>query len=251
MRDDVSGTNHLDYKDIAAVKKTEKVAQVFHSVAEKYDLMNDIMSFGIHRLWKRFTIDCSGVRHGQKILDIAGGTGDLAFKFSRIVGEQGEVILTDINYSMLDIGRNKLRNKGAIGNIYYIQADAEELPFPDNYFSCVSIAFGLRNITNQNKALSSMYRVLHPGGRLLVLEFSRPSCEPLKSAYNFYSFYVLPKIGQLVSNNYESYLYLAESIRLHPDQETMKSMIKQVGFENIEYFNLTGGIVSLHRGYKF
>lgn len=251
MVDQTPETTHFGFKNVATAEKAGKVAQVFHSVAAKYDLMNDLMSFGIHRVWKRFTIDCSGVRRGQKVLDLAGGTGDLAAKFSRIVGEQGEVVLADINDSMLKIGREKLRNLGVIGNINYVQANAEALPFPDNHFDCITIAFGLRNVTDKDKALRSMYRVLKPGGRLLVLEFSKPLLEPLNKAYDAYSFHILPKIGELVAHDSESYRYLAESIRMHPDQETLKSMMDDAGFENTTYFNLTGGIVALHRGYKF
>ena len=251
MVDQTPETTHFGFKTVATAEKAGKVAQVFHSVAAKYDLMNDLMSFGIHRVWKRFTIDCSGVRRGQKVLDLAGGTGDLAAKFSRIVGEQGEVVLADINDSMLKIGREKLRNLGVIGNINYVQANAEALPFPDNHFDCITIAFGLRNVTDKDKALRSMNRVLKPGGRLLVLEFSKPLLEPLNKAYDAYSFHILPKIGELVAHDSESYRYLAESIRMHPDQETLKSMMDDAGFENTTYFNLTGGIVALHRGYKF
>lgn len=251
MVDQTPETTHFGFKTVATTEKASKVAQVFHSVAAKYDLMNDLMSFGIHRVWKRFTIDCSGVRRGQKVLDLAGGTGDLAAKFSRIVGEQGEVVLADINDSMLKIGREKLRNLGVIGNINYVQANAEALTFPDNHFDCITIAFGLRNVTDKDKALRSMYRVLKPGGRLLVLEFSKPLLEPLNKAYDAYSFHILPKIGELVAHDSESYRYLAESIRMHPDQETLKSMMDDAGFENTTYFNLTGGIVALHRGYKF
>lgn len=251
MVDQTPETTHFGFKTVATAEKAGKVAQVFHSVAAKYDLMNDLMSFGIHRVWKRFTIDCSGVRRGQKVLDLAGGTGDLAAKFSRIVGEQGEVVLADINDSMLKIGREKLRNLGVIGNINYVQANAEALPFPDNHFDCITIAFGLRNVTDKDKALRSMYRVLKPGGRLLVLEFSKPLLEPLNKAYDAYSFHILPKIGEWVAHDSESYRYLAESIRMHPDQETLKSMMDDAGFENTTYFNLTGGIVALHRGYKF
>ena len=251
MVDQTPETTHFGFKTVATTEKAGKVAQVFHSVAAKYDLMNDLMSFGIHRVWKRFTIDCSGVRRGQKVLDLAGGTGDLAAKFSRIVGEQGEVVLADINDSMLKIGREKLRNLGVIGNINYVQANAEALPFPDNHFDCITIAFGLRNVTDKDKALRSMYRVWKPGGRLLVLEFSKPLLEPLNKAYDAYSFHILPKIGELVAHDSESYRYLAESIRMHPDQETLKSMMDDAGFENTTYFNLTGGIVALHRGYKF
>ncbi|UDG81794.1 Ubiquinone/menaquinone biosynthesis C-methyltransferase UbiE [Candidatus Profftia lariciata] len=251
MKDKIPEMTHFGFKTIATVEKTAKISDLFSNISKKYDLMNDLMSFGIHRLWKRFTIDCSGVYRGQKILDLAGGTGDLSAKFSSLVGEKGEVILTDINHSMLKIGREKLRNLGLVGNVYYVQADAEELPFPDNYFNCIVISFGLRNITNQYQALNSMYRVLKPGGRLLILEFSRPLFKPIKIVYDIYSLYILPHIGSLVAHDYESYRYLAESIRLHPDQETLKYIIEDSGFKNTTYFNLTGGIVALHRGYKF
>lgn len=251
MVDQTPETTHFGYKTVATTEKAGKVAQVFHSVAGKYDLMNDLMSFGIHRLWKRFTIDCSGVRQGQRVLDLAGGTGDLATKFSRIVGEQGEVVLADINDSMLKIGREKLRNMGIAGNLNYVQANAEALPFPENHFDCITIAFGLRNVTDKHKALRSMFRVLKPGGRLLVLEFSKPQFAALSKAYDAYSFHILPRIGEAVAHDGDSYRYLAESIRMHPDQDTLKSMMDEAGFENTSYDNLTGGIVALHRGYKF
>ncbi|MCX2943258.1 bifunctional demethylmenaquinone methyltransferase/2-methoxy-6-polyprenyl-1,4-benzoquinol methylase UbiE [Rahnella perminowiae] len=244
-------TTHFGFRTVAKDEKQEMVAEVFHSVAAKYDLMNDLMSFGIHRIWKRFTIDCSGVRQGQRVLDLAGGTGDLTAKFSRLVGEKGEVVLADINDSMLKMGREKLRNLGIVGNVSYVQANAEALPFPDNYFDCITISFGLRNVTEKEKALRSMFRVLKPGGRLLVLEFSKPVFKPLSKAYDTYSFYILPRIGELVAHDAESYRYLAESIRMHPDQETLKGMMADAGFENVTYHNLTGGIVALHRGFKF
>lgn len=239
------------YTQVDKDKKVDMVADVFHSVAAKYDIMNDLMSMGIHRLWKRYTIDCSGVRQGQKVLDLAGGTGDLAAKFSQIVGDNGQVILADINHSMLNVGKEKLINKGILGNLHYVQANAEALPFPDNYFDLITIAFGLRNVTDKSKALASMLRVLKPGGRLLVLEFSKPSSEALSKVYDAYSFHVLPQMGKLVANDSESYQYLAESIRMHPDQETLENMMKEVGFEQTSYHNLTGGIVALHRGFKF
>ncbi|CAM3902484.1 MULTISPECIES: bifunctional demethylmenaquinone methyltransferase/2-methoxy-6-polyprenyl-1,4-benzoquinol methylase UbiE [Rahnella] len=244
-------TTHFGFRTVAKDEKQEMVAEVFHSVAAKYDLMNDLMSFGIHRIWKRFTIDCSGVRQGQRVLDLAGGTGDLTAKFSRLVGEKGEVVLADINDSMLKMGREKLRNLGIVGNVSYVQANAEALPFPDNYFDCITISFGLRNVTEKEKALRSMFRVLKPGGRLLVLEFSKPVLKPLSKAYDTYSFHILPRIGELVAQDAESYRYLAESIRMHPDQETLKGMMADAGFENVTYHNLTGGIVALHRGFKF
>ena len=244
-------TTHFGYKTVDAEKKEELVADVFHSVAAKYDLMNDLMSLGIHRLWKRFTIECSGIRSGQKVLDLAGGTGDLTARFSRIVGEQGEVILADINDSMLKVGRNKLRDKGLVGNIRYVQANAEALPFPDNYFDLITIGFGLRNVTHKEQALASMFRVLKPGGRLLVLEFSKPTNAVMSKLYDLYSFHLLPRMGKLVAGDAESYQYLAESIRMHPDQETLKGMMEQVGFDDVSYFNLTQGVVAVHRGYKF
>ncbi len=247
----MADNTHFGFKTVAETEKEHLVADVFHSVADKYDLMNDLMSFGIHRLWKRFTIDCAGVRPGQKILDLAGGTGDLTAKFSRLVGDTGEVILADINDSMLKVGREKLRNKGLVSNIRYVQANAENLPFPDNYFDLITIGFGLRNVTHKDKALASMYRALKPGGRLLVLEFSKPTNAVMSKLYDFYSFKVLPKMGQLVAKDSDSYQYLAESIRMHPDQETLKGMMEGVGFELVTYHNLTQGVVALHRGFKF
>ena len=244
-------TTHFGYKTVDTENKASMVADVFHSVAAQYDVMNDLMSFGIHRLWKRFTIDASGVRPGNKVLDLAGGTGDLTAKFSQIVGKDGQVILADINSSMLNVGRDKLRDRGLVQNIEYVQANAECLPFEDNSFDIITIAFGLRNVTDKDKALRSMYRVLKPGGRLLVLEFSKPEHELLNKAYDFYSFNILPKMGVLVAKDGDSYQYLAESIRMHPDQETLESMMKNAGFEQTTYKNLTGGIVALHKGYKF
>ncbi|MGP1931647.1 MAG: bifunctional demethylmenaquinone methyltransferase/2-methoxy-6-polyprenyl-1,4-benzoquinol methylase UbiE [Arsenophonus sp. ET-DL12-MAG3] len=232
-------------------KKADMVAAIFHSVAEKYDLMNDLMSFGMHRIWKRFTIQASGAHYGQYILDLAGGTGDLTSEFSKIVGEKGQVTLVDINSSMLKVGREKLRDKGIITNINYIQADAEELPFHDNFFDCISISFGLRNITNKDKALKSMFRVLKPNGRLLVLEFSKPIFTVLSKIYDAYSFYILPCIGKIVVNDTDSYRYMAESIRMHPNQDALKTIIELVGFEQVSYINITGGIVALHIGFKF
>ena len=248
---DSQETTHFGFRTVDKDEKLAMVADVFHSVASKYDLMNDLMSFGIHRVWKRFTIDCSAVREGQKVLDLAGGTGDLTAKFSRLVGEKGEVVLADINDSMLKMGRSKLRDMGIVGNVNYVQANAEALPFPDNYFDCVTISFGLRNVTDKDKALRSMFRVLKPGGRLLVLEFSKPVIKVLNSAYDAYSFHILPKIGEMITKDADSYRYLAESIRMHPDQETLKGMMEESGFDNVNYFNLTGGIVALHRGFKF
>lgn len=246
-----ANTTDFGFKQVDKSEKVSMVAEVFDSVAAKYDMMNDIMSVGIHRIWKRYTIDCSGVRAGQRVLDLAGGTGDLAAKFSRIVGDTGQVVLADINHSMLQVGKEKLTNMGIIGNIDYVQANAESLPFPDNHFDLITIAFGLRNVTDKSAALASMFRVLKPGGRLLVLEFSKPSSEALSKAYDAYSFHVLPKLGQIVANDADSYRYLAESIRMHPDQDTLEQMMREVGFEQTQYDNLTGGIVALHRGFKF
>ncbi|MCU6377742.1 bifunctional demethylmenaquinone methyltransferase/2-methoxy-6-polyprenyl-1,4-benzoquinol methylase UbiE [Morganella morganii] len=251
MEEQSRDTIDFGFRTVNRNEKAGMVANVFHSVAAKYDLMNDLMSFGIHRVWKRFTIDASGVRRGQRVLDLAGGTGDFTAKFSRMVGENGQVILADINDSMLKMGREKLRNHGVVGNVNYVQANAEELPFPDDYFNCIIISFGLRNVTDKDKALRSMFRVLKPGGRLLVLEFSKPVIEPLSKVYDAYSFHVLPRIGQAVVNDADSYRYLAESIRMHPDQETLKSMMENAGFEHVSYTNMTGGIVALHKGFKF
>lgn len=244
-------TTHFGYKTVPAAEKVSLVANVFHSVAAKYDIMNDVMSLGIHRLWKRFTLDCSGVRPGQQVLDLAGGTGDIAALFSRRVGPSGKVVLADINESMLNVGRDKLRDLGLINNIEFVQANAEALPFADNSFDIISIGFGLRNVTDKAAALKSMFRVLKPGGRLLVLEFSKPEQQWLSKVYDMYSFKLLPVMGQLIANDKESYQYLAESIRMHPDQETLKAMMVEAGFAEVSYHNLTGGIVALHRGFKF
>ena len=243
-------TTHFGYQEVPVADKVERVAGVFHSVADKYDLMNDLMSMGVHRLWKRFTIHSSGVKKGSKVLDIAGGTGDLTLKFSKLVGSTGQVVLADINASMLNVGRDRLTDQGIVDNIEYVQANAESLPFPDNSFDCITIAFGLRNVTDKDAALRSMYRVLKPGGRLLILEFSKPA-DWLAPVYDTYSFKLLPKIGKVVSNDEDSYRYLAESIRMHPDQEIMKSMMIEAGFERCDYHNMSAGIVALHSGYKF
>lgn len=246
-----ANTTHFGFKQVDKENKVNMVADVFHSVAAKYDIMNDLMSLGIHRIWKRYTIDCSGVRKGHRVLDLAGGTGDLAARFSKIVGETGQVTLADINHSMLMVGKEKLTNMGILSNLNYVQANAEALPFPDNHFDLVTIAFGLRNVTEKSNALASIFRVLKPGGRLLVLEFSKPTSELLSKVYDAYSFHLLPKMGELVANDGDSYQYLAESIRMHPDQATLESMMQEVGFEQTSYTNLTGGIVALHRGFKF
>lgn len=244
-------TTDFGFKEVPWEEKQKKVAGVFHSVAAKYDLMNDLMSFGIHRVWKRQTIAKTNIRKGDKVLDLAGGTGDLAYKFCQMVGHQGKVVLSDINSSMLEVGKEKLTNKGCVGNIEYVQANAECLPFPDNYFDCITISFGLRNVTDKAKALASMCRVLKPGGRLLVLEFSKPIVPMLSKIYDEYSFKALPFLGKIITQDAESYKYLAESIRKHPDQDTLKQMMFNAGFDNIEYQNMTGGVVALHIGYKY
>ncbi|MCG2582050.1 MAG: bifunctional demethylmenaquinone methyltransferase/2-methoxy-6-polyprenyl-1,4-benzoquinol methylase UbiE [Marinobacter sp.] len=246
-QDDVT---HFGFRNVPKSQKAGQVAEVFHSVAGKYDLMNDLMSMGIHRLWKRFTIELSGVRPGHQVLDIAGGTGDLTMKFSDLVGPTGKVVLADINASMLQVGRGRLMDRGYAGNIEFAQADAEHLPFPDNTFNAVSIAFGLRNVTDKDQALRDMARVLKPGGKLMVLEFSKPTNPLLNKAYDMYSFNALPLMGQLFAGDSESYKYLAESIRMHPDQDTLKGMMEQAGLVNCKYYNMTGGIVALHVGIK-
>ena len=243
-------TTDFGYEQVNVEEKAGKVAEVFHSVAGNYDLMNDLMSGGIHRLWKRVTIEMSGVRPGHHVLDIAGGTGDLAAKFSRIVGPEGTVVLADINDSMLKVGRDRLVDQGITDNVRFSQADAQHLPFPDNTFDVITIAFGLRNVTDKDMALRSMLRVLKPGGKLLILEFSKPPNSLLSKIYDGYSFNVLPKLGKLFANDADSYQYLAESIRMHPNQETLLQMMDTAGFENTDYHNMTGGIVALHRGVK-
>jgi len=247
---DAGATTHFGYQTVKTEEKQGKVAEVFHSVAAKYDLMNDLMSFGVHRLWKRFTMEFTGVRPGNHVLDIAGGTGDLTMKFSDLVGPEGKVVLADINDSMLKVGRDRLIDKGYSGNIEYVQANAEALPFEDNSFDVITMAFGLRNVTDKDQALREFNRVLKPGGRLLVLEFSKTKNPLLSKAYYLYSFSALPMMGKLITNDAESYRYLAESIRMHPDQETLKGMFESAGFANCEYHNLTGGIVALHKGIK-
>lgn len=247
---DQEKTTHFGYKQVPVTEKANRVANVFHSVADKYDVMNDIMSFGVHRLWKNYTIFASGAKYGQHVLDLAGGTGDLAAKFARIVGKDGQVVLSDINPSMLEQGRKRLVDQGIAGNVEYVLANAENLPFDDNRFDIITIAFGLRNVTDKEKALSAMYRVLKPGGRLLILEFSKPVLPGLAPLYDQYSFKILPTMGKLIANDADSYRYLAESIRMHPDQDTLKNMLSQAGFEKVSYTNMTGGIVALHKGFK-
>ncbi|GLR62952.1 bifunctional demethylmenaquinone methyltransferase/2-methoxy-6-polyprenyl-1,4-benzoquinol methylase UbiE [Marinospirillum insulare] len=243
-------TTHFGYQEVPVDEKVKRVAGVFDSVASKYDLMNDMMSMGVHRLWKKFTIELSGVRKGNKVLDIAGGTGDLTMQFSRLVGDEGEVILADINDSMLKVGRDRLLDRGYGGNIRFVQANAEALPFPDNHFDVITIAFGLRNVTDKDKALKDMARILKPGGRLLVLEFSKPTNPLMSKAYDLYSFTALPLMGKILAGDSDSYRYLAESIRMHPDQETLKDMMQNVGLSDVEYHNMTSGVVALHRGFK-
>ncbi len=256
MNDDAIDTSKPDdstdfgFSRVDRAAKAGLVRGVFDSVASRYDLMNDLMSGGIHRLWKRFTIELSAARAGQTVLDIAGGTGDLAVKFSSLVGPEGRVILADINAAMLEVGRDRLIDKGATGNINVVQADAQALPFEDNSIDCITIAFGLRNVTDKGMALRSMLRVLRPGGRLLVLEFSKPTSPLLAKVYDQYSFQVLPAMGKLIAQDSESYRYLAESIRQHPDQETLLELMEESGFANVSYHNMTGGIVAVHRGFK-
>ena len=244
-------TTHFGFKQVPVTEKASLVGKVFHSVADKYDLMNDLMSIGIHRAWKRFAVEQMQLRPGLQVLDVAGGSGDLTRRIAARVGQNGKVVLSDINSSMLDAGRKRLADKGIAGNIEIVQADAEALPFSDNSFDRIIIGFGLRNVTHKELALASMYRVLKPGGNLLILEFSKPTLPGLEKIYDSYSFNILPKLGKVVANDEASYRYLAESIRKHPDQDTLKQMMDDAGFERSHYFNLSGGIVALHKGYKF
>lgn len=250
MSQDTRKVTHFGFEEVAESDKQRRVRGVFDSVASKYDVMNDVMSMGMHRLWKTFTLGQTGLRKGQVALDVAGGTGDLTKGMARQVGPEGLVVLSDINQAMLEQGRNRLLDDGVVGNVTFAQANAECLPFADNTFDCITIGFGLRNVTRKEKALESMYRILRPGGQLMILEFSKP-VESLSSIYDLYSFKVLPFMGKLIANDSESYRYLAESIRKHPDQETLLGMMNDAGFERTRYHNLTGGIVALHRGYKF
>jgi demethylmenaquinone methyltransferase/2-methoxy-6-polyprenyl-1,4-benzoquinol methylase len=239
---------HFGFEKVDETQKAQKVAGVFHSVANKYDIMNDAMSFGLHRIWKMFTISMANVLPGQKVLDIAGGTGDLALAFSKKAGKTGEVWLSDINSSMLEVGRDRVIDCGSI--IPCVQLDAEQIPFPKNYFELVTVSFGLRNMTHKEIALKEMCRVIKPGGKTMVLEFSQP-IELIKPIYDIYSFKVLPWLGQKIAGDADSYKYLAESIRMHPDQETLKQMMLDAGFDQVEVHRLTGGIVALHIGYKY
>ncbi len=241
-------TTDFGFNTVAESEKARRVAGVFDSVAERYNLMNDLMSAGMHRLWKRFAVEASGIKRGNRVLDIAGGTADLSALFVEHVGTNGEVWLTDINNSMLTLGRDRLLDQGAA--VPVAQCDAERLPFPNDYFDCVSVAFGLRNMTHKDRALTEMLRVLRPGGRVIVLEFSK-IWKPLQRLYDAYSFNLLPAMGSLIAKDHDSYRYLVESIRVHPSQDELKQLMQQVGFERVKYFNLAGGVVALHRGYKF
>jgi len=243
-------TTHFGYRTVRAEDKAGMVRGVFDSVASKYDIMNDVMSLGIHRLWKRFAIELAGVQRGQKILDLASGTGDLADKFAGLVGPEGLVLMSDINAAMLNVGRDRMLDHGHVGNIAYAQINAEQLPIAENSLDLITIAFGLRNVTDKEAALASMYQALKPGGRVLVLEFSKPTTKPLEKLYDLYSFGLLPRMGKLIADDADSYRYLAESIRMHPDQATLKAMLENAGFENVDVHNLTGGIVAIHRGFK-
>ncbi|TVO59066.1 bifunctional demethylmenaquinone methyltransferase/2-methoxy-6-polyprenyl-1,4-benzoquinol methylase UbiE [Denitromonas halophila] len=240
-------TTHFGFESVAETEKAKRVAGVFSSVASNYDIMNDLMSLGLHRIWKTFTIQIAGVRAGHRVLDVAGGTADLSLAFAKRVGPTGQVWLTDINGAMLSHGRDRLIDRGH--PLPVAQCDAEKLPFPDNYFNVVTVAFGLRNMTHKDQALAEMRRVLKPGGQLLVLEFSQVY-KPLAPAYDLYSFKLLPWLGQKVAGDADSYRYLAESIRMHPGQEELKTLMEQIGLEKVDYFNMTGGVVALHRGFK-
>lgn len=244
-------TTHFGFKQVPRHEKVAMVRGVFDSVASRYDVMNDLMSFGIHRIWKRIAVQLANVREGNRVLDLAGGTGDLTLLFEKRVGKSGRVVLADINSEMLRTGRDRLIDKGLGGNLSYAQVNAECLPFADNSFDCVTIGFGLRNVTDKDAALRSMYRVLKPGGCLIVLEFSKPIDPVTEKIYDFYSFNLLPKIGAMVAQDEDSYRYLAESIRMHPGQAELKRMMEDAGLERCEYFNMTQGIVAVHRGYKF
>ena len=244
-------TTYFGFKEVPENEKQTLVGNLFSAVADKYDVMNDAMSFGLHRTWKWFTIAQSGVRSGHKVLDLAAGSGDLSRKFADKVGSKGLVVVTDINQAMLEQGRIRLTNEGRIGNVQYAQVNAEYLPFADNEFDCISISLGLRNVTDKEKALASMCRCLKPGGKVLVLEFSKPTSELMQKLYDSYSFNVIPKMGELIANDRESYQYLVESIRQHPPQEELKSMMLEAGFDKVKYHNLIGGVVALHIGYKY
>lgn len=242
---------HFGYQEVPVEEKASHVKDVFDSVSNNYDLMNDLMSFGIHRLWKRFAINACQIRPNHKVLDLAGGTGDLTAKISPLLTENGQAIVTDINEKMLRVAQRRLLDQGIHDNIGFVLADAETLPFPSHYFDCIIIGFGLRNVTDKDKALRSMYRVLKPAGKAIVLEFSKPTFPALRTLYDAYSFQLLPKLGKWVANDEASYRYLAESIRKHPDQATLLNRMESAGFEDCTYHNLSGGIVALHKGYKY
>ena len=251
MTQDPPGSTDFGFQQVPWRDKARRVRAVFDSVADRYDLMNDLMSGGAHRLWKQFALSLTGLKAGDTALDIAGGTGDLAAGLARQVGKSGQVVLADINASMLQHGRDRLTNRAIIGNVHYVQTNAERLPFPDASFDVVTIGFGLRNVTDKPAALAAMRRVLKPGGQLLVLEFSKPVLPALARLYDAYSFNLLPWLGRAVAGDAESYRYLAESIRRHPDQETLIELMKTAGLESCRYHNLTGGIVAVHRGYRY
>ncbi len=242
---------HFGFQEVDEDQKQGMVKGVFRAVASNYDVMNDAMSMGVHRAWKWFAVAQSGVQAGDKVLDLAAGSGDLSLKFAKKVGEEGQVIVTDINEAMLEEGRKRLTDQGIAGNVNYCLVNAEQLPFDDNSFDCISISFGLRNVTRKEVALESMYRCLKPGGRAIILEFSQPTNETFRKVYDAYSFNVIPKLGELISNDRDSYQYLVESIRKHPPQEELKQMMLNSGFDRVRYHNLTGGVVALHVGYKY
>ena len=242
---------HFGFQQVPTNEKTKLVADIFHSVANKYDIMNDLMSFGIHRIWKQLTFFLANIKPNASILDLASGTGDLALLMAKKINKEGKIILSDINSSMLSIARNRMLDKGLNNNVAYTIADAENLPFPNNHFDIITIAFGLRNVTQKENALKNMYRVLKPGGKAYILEFSKPTIPAINAIYDNYSFHILPKLGQWVANDASSYQYLAESIRMHPDQETLKTLLETAGFEDCQYNNFNAGIVALHSGYKY
>ncbi len=244
-------TTHFGYHTIDEAEKAAKVAEVFRSVAPRYDLMNDLMSAGLHRYWKRYTIDAARIQPGYTVIDVAAGTGDLAKAFAKQVGSTGKVIMTDINEAMLQVGRERMMDAGLFQNIDYVLADAETLPFADDEADRITIAFGLRNVTHKLNALKSMFRCLKPGGKCMVLEFSQPTHDWFRKVYDAYSFNIIPKLGELITNDKDSYQYLVESIRMHPNQESLKSLMEEAGFEDVTYTNFTGGIVALHQGWKF
>lgn len=242
---------HFGFQEVDVSEKQHLVGNVFRAVASNYDLMNDAMSLGVHRMWKWYTIAQSGVKPGYKVLDLAAGSADLSIKFAQKVGDEGQVVVTDINAAMLEQGRRRMADAGIAGNVEFCLVNAEQLPFPDNHFDCISISFGLRNVTHKDKALQEMYRCLKPGGRVLVLEFSTPENDTFRRIYDAYSFNVIPKLGELIANDEESYQYLVESIRKHPDQEELKQIMLDADFDRVRYHNLTGGVVALHIGYKY